>query len=234
MNPASRLLLNSSCTALLCCLFFVRQAAPLCRSCLKLMVDWKVGFILLVGLLSCTNKRPQPVDIKIAKTVPQNYKPTTDNYFSNHQDTLYYMQQYFTGFRYALFANGDTELVQSYFNGLEEGPQRKWYGNKQLAEEHFFINGKKEGLQQGWWADAKQKFIYHFSNDLFTDELKEWNAAGQLNRDFHYMNGQEEGSQKMWWDNGTIRANYVIRDGKKYGLIGLKICNNPYDSVTKK
>lgn len=89
-------------------------------------------------------------------------------------------------------------------------------------------------LIQGWWSDAKQKFTYHFSSDNFTGELKEWNAAGQLNKQFHYVNGQEEGSQKMWWDNGTVKANYVIRDGKKYGLIGLKICNNPYDTITKK
>ena len=98
----------------------------------------------------------------------------------------------------------------------------------------FFINGKNEGLQQAWWSNGKQKFIYHFADGLFAGELKEWNVEGQINKQFNYLAGQEEGSQKMWWDNGTIRANYVIKSGKKYGLIGLKLCNNPYDSLTKK
>ena len=69
---------------------------------------------------------------------------------------------------------------------------------------------------------------------LVNGELKEWMETGQPYRFFHYIKGYEEGSQKMWWSNGSIRANYVIKNGKRYGLLGLKICSNPYDSVIKK
>jgi hypothetical protein len=31
----------------------------------------------------------------------------------------------------------------------------------------------------------------------------------------------------MWWENGLIRANYVVKNGRRYGLIGLKLCVNP-------
>ena len=64
-------------------------------------------------------------------------------------------------------------------------------------------------------------------NDKYEGEFKEWYSSGLLGKDFHYVKGQEEGSQRLWWDNGTVRANYVIRDGKKYGLIGMKLCTNP-------
>lgn len=171
---------------------------------------------------------------KIAKTVPANYINETDTGFTNHQDTVYFNDVFFTGYRYALYATGDTAYLQSYFNGVEEGIQQKWYPNKQSEEKRFYINGKKEGIHRGWWPDGKQKFYFELYNNEYNGEFKEWYSSGLLGKDFHYANGQEEGSEKLWWENGSIRANYVIRDGKKYGFIGFKTCANPYDSVIKK
>jgi antitoxin component YwqK of YwqJK toxin-antitoxin module len=192
-------------------------------------------FVLIIVSCNRTNEakenKPEP---KIAKTVPANYVKSNDAGFVTHEDTVYCRDKYFTGYQFSLYPNADTEFVKSYFNGVEEGIQKKWYSNKQLAEERFYINGKKEGTHQGWWPDGKQKFIFEVLNDEYNGEFKEWFFSGLLAKQFHYVNGREEGSQRLWWDNGTVRANYVIRNGKKYGLIGLKICDNPYDSIIKK
>ncbi|HMC99448.1 MAG TPA: hypothetical protein VKH37_04815 [Ferruginibacter sp.] len=174
---------------------------------------------------------PEP---KIAKTVPQRYVNANDKAFSNHQDTVYYNDTMFTGFRYALYPKGDTAILQSYFNGVEEGFQRTWYPDHQLSEERFFINGKKEGVHKKWWPDGKQKMYFEAYDNEYNGEFKEWYSSGLLGKDFHYLNGHEEGSEKLWWDNGTVRANYVIRNGKKYGFIGLTLCKNPNDSIFKK
>ena len=195
--------------------------------------------VFLFILAACTGKKLDVTvapkrEIKIAKTVPANYVNAADKNFNNHQDTVYYGKHFFTGYRYGLYANGDTAVLQSYFNGVEEGFQRKWYPGKLLSDERFYINGKKEGIHQCWWPDGKQKMYYVAYNDEYSGEFKEWYFTGLLGKDFHYVNGQEEGSEKLWWDNGTIRANYVIRNGKKYGLLGLKTCMNPYDSIRKK
>jgi len=194
-----------------------------------------IFYFILFGIVSCSTKKnvlfKEP---KIAKTVPTNYVNAADSRFNKQQDTIYFAGQFFTGYRYTLYENGDTASLQSYFNGVEEGFQQQWYPNKQLAEKRFYINGKKEGIQQGWWPDGKQKFYFEADNDRYDGEFKEWYSSGLLGKDFHYVNGQEEGSEKLWWDNGSVRANYVIRDGKKYGLIGLKTCTNPYDSIIQK
>ena len=196
------------------------------------------GFIFFAMFVcfSCkdTQSKIPPEEPKIAKTVPSNYISYTDSGFVNHKDTVYHKGIFFTGYRFALYPNGDTASLQSYFNGVEEGFQKKWYPGKQTAEERFYINGKKEGTHQTWWPDGKQKFNFTAKNDAYEGEFKEWYASGQISKDFHYRNGQEEGSEKMWWSNGAVRANYVIRNGKKYGLIGLTLCNNPYDSIIKK
>ena len=184
--------------------------------------------------ISCNEKKEAIKEIKIAKTVPSNYVNVTDSNFSKHQDTIYYQQHFFTGFQFSLYPDTDTAFINSYFNGVEEGLQKKWYANEQLAEERFYINGKKEGTQKGWWPDGKPKFVFEAENDEYYGEFKEWYASGLLGKQFHYVDGQEEGSERLWWDNGTVRANYVIRNGRKYGLIGLKTCINPNDSINKK
>lgn len=192
------------------------------------------GYFLFIMCISCGNKQQPVTEIKIAKTVPTNYINVNDSDFSKHQDTVYYQQKYFTGYQFSLYNTGDTAFINSYFNGVEEGTQKKWYPNKQLAEERFYISGKKEGVHKGWWPDGKSKFFFEANSNEYNGEFKEWYATGLLCKQFHYTNGQEEGSQRLWWDNGTVRANYVIRNGKKYGLIGLKTCANPYDSIIKK
>ena len=165
---------------------------------------------------------------------PSVYINAADKDLTKHQDTIFYKDKFFSGNRYTLYSSGDTAALDSYFNGVEEGTQKKWYPNRQLQEERFYINGKKEGTHKGWWPDGKEKFLFTAYNDKNDGEFKEWYSSGLLAKFFHYKNGQEEGSERLWWDNGSVRANYVIRDGKKYGLIGLKTCVNPYDSITKK
>ncbi len=206
--------------------------------CVQQFNSGSIATLVFFALLICTScnekKAAIPAEPKIAKTVPAFYRNAHDSGFVNHQDTVYYGDHFFTGYRYALYENGDTAFLQSYFNGVEEGTQKKWYPNNQIAEERFYINGKKEGTHKTWWTDGKQKMIFEAFNDEYNGEFKEWYASGLLGKDFHYVNGQEEGSERLWWDNGAIRANYVIRNGKKYGFIGLKVCANPNDSINKK
>lgn len=207
---------------------------------MRIIAISKAGLFLILPAFfySCAGEKQdintRVPEVKIAKTVPLVYKAATDNNFSKHQDTVYYKDQFFSGYRFTLYANGDTAVLQSYFNGVEEGTQKKWYPHHQLQEERFYINGKKEGLHRGWWPDGKEKFAFTAYSNKNEGEFKEWYSSGLLQKFFHYKNGQEEGSQRLWWDNGSVRANYVIRDGKKYGLIGLKTCINPYDSIIKK
>lgn len=197
----------------------------------------KILIIIFWGLhiLSCnTPKDDFYEEPKIAKTVPLLYLKLGDSAFSRHQDTLYYQDKFYTGYVYDLFENKDTSLLKSYFNGVEEGLQKKWYTKDHLEEERFYINGKKEGLQQGWWPNGNPRFYFTAYNDEYSGEFKEWMENGLLVKWFHYNKGYEEGSQKLWWSDGKTRANYVIKKGRKFGLLGYRICENPYDSIIKK
>ena len=196
-------------------------------------------FIMLITffmgcLQSCIN---HSVDGQLKKPgiVPDLYYNAVDPLFRKSQDTLYLNEHLFSGYLYAMYNPTDTALIIGYLNGLQEGRTRKWYTNKQLCEERWYVQGGKEGVHRGWWEDGKPKFVYHFLNDEFEGLVTEWFNNGKLFRQFHYTKGYETGSQKMWWENGAIRANYVVTaDGQRFGLSGQKLCINAVAKVNAK
>jgi len=165
--------------------------------------------------------------------VPDIFTNIEDKGFSTIQDTLLFNNIKYSGIVYALYNPGDTAFYKSYYNGIEEGLQKKWYQNKQVAEIRWYHLGQKMGKHIGFWENGKSKFEFYFLNGEHHGIAKEWYQNGNLYRFFHYENGYEQGSQKMWWENGNIRANYEVRNGRRYGLIGLKLCMNQNDTLKK-
>lgn len=184
---------------------------------------------LFLTQLSCTKTTKDKVQLHQIADVKINIADTNFVYI---QDTVYYKQKHFTGYQFALHLNGDTALLKSFYNGLEEGFTRKWHTNKQLAEERFYLAGKKEGLHRAYWQSGRLKFEYHFLHDEFDGLCKEWYANGRIFKEFNYKAGHEEGSIKMFWENGKIKTNYIIKNGRRYGLLGTKNCINVADSVS--
>ena len=158
--------------------------------------------------------------------VPSRYECLSDVQFSHHQDTLYLGQKRYSGYAYSCSPAGDTLQLLGYVDGLEEGCQVKRYPGGALQEVRQYSAGKKNGVHTGYWDNGRKKFEFTIVDDFYEGNFKEWSRDGMLTKDFNYIHGMEAGSEKLWWNNGTIRANYVVRDGKKYGLIGLKLCRN--------
>ncbi|MGA9639036.1 toxin-antitoxin system YwqK family antitoxin [Flavobacterium sp.] len=192
-----------------------------------------IGLLPLLTFLffGCNQKIKQEEEsIRQAQKIPAVYKLVSNSDFNFKQDTLYFKNIKYSGKQYSLYPNKDTAFVKSYLNGMLEGVQKQWYPNKILAEKRLYIANKKEGVHKSWWENGKKRFKYHFYNDEFHGEVREWYETGQLFKIFHYTNGYEEGSERLWYEDGTVRANYVIKKGKKYGLIGIKLCKNPYET----
>jgi len=190
-------------------------------------------FILLFATL-CQYGCRQSVSTSTTESntaIPNRVNASTDLKFKFNQDTLYYDQKKYDGYVFKEYQKGDTALFVGYLNGLEEGLSKKWYSNKQIAEIRIYYRGKKIGIHKGYYENGNLKFEYHFIQGEHHGIAKEWYENGQEYKVFHYNMGYEEGSQKAWWENGVIRANYVVKNGRRYGLIGLKLCMNPEDSV---
>ena len=147
---------------------------------------------------------------------------------------MYLEEEPLTRTVYSLYpGTKDTASISIYHQGREDGKWRKYYANGQLKEERTYHNGKKTGVYAAWWDNARKQLEYHFDNDEYDGTCREWNYDGRLIKEMHYEKGHEQGSQKMYYDNGKVRANYMIIDGKRYGLLGTKNCVNVTDSVFK-
>ncbi|AWG20067.1 hypothetical protein FFWV33_00300 [Flavobacterium faecale] len=186
----------------------------------------------LVLVQSCQQKEVLIVERNPQKT-PALYTLATDEEFNFKQDTLYLKNSKYSGKQYMLYPSKDTAFVKSYLFGMLEGVQKQWYPNGRLAEQRLYVSNKKEGKHLGWWSNGSTKYNYEFYNDEYNGTVLEWYETGQLFKKFHYEQGHEEGSERLWYQDGSVRANYVIKKGKKYGLIGIKLCKNPNEKVPK-
>jgi antitoxin component YwqK of YwqJK toxin-antitoxin module len=190
-------------------------------------------FFATLLMVSC-NKKEISAPKRHPQEVPSVYTLGSDEGFHFDQDTLYFKTEKYSGKQFMIYPNKDTAYVKSYLYGMLEGIQKQWYSNGVLAEKRLYISNKKEGKHEGWWENGKPKYRYQFFNDEYHGEVLEWYNSGQLFKKFHYENGYEEGSERLWYEDGSVRANYVIKKGKKYGLIGIKLCKNPNETVTEK
>lgn len=137
-----------------------------------------------------------------------------------------------TGLLYQTTPTGDTIFSTVFLNGKEHGTSKRFFANGQQEELRYFTNGKKEGVHEGWYPNGKIRFRSEFMDDEFHGNVKQWAENGQLIRNLNYENGHEFGTQQVWDINGKIKTNYIIKNGRRYGLLGSKNCVNVGDSVS--
>lgn len=143
--------------------------------------------------------------------------------------------QPFTGIIYSLQPNQtDTAEIVSFNQGHEDGLWKKFYLENTLAEQRYFSNGKKVGDYVAYWPNRKIKLLYHFKDGEYEGNCREWSPSGSLMASMNYKKGYEDGHQLQYYDDGKVKANYMIINGRRYGLLGTKNCVNVTDSVFKK
>lgn len=156
-----------------------------------------------------------------------------ENVNSFAKSGIFYVEDtIFSGTMYGLFPDTkDTAFVQSYLEGKEHGTWMQFYPNGELKEVRHFRHGQKQGDYTGWWMGGQKRLSYHFVDGEYQGTCCEWNQSGILIKKMTYQQGYEVGPQQMWYGDGKIKANYVMKDGRRFGLLGTKNCNNVSDSI---
>lgn len=175
-----------------------------------------IVYFLIFSFFSCQEKQNSEV-VQVVKSGDENLQLTNG--------TLLYNNVPFTGVFKHYDALNKTNNETHYAAGYKEGLEVKKYDGGIIAEERFYKKGLKRGIHKGFWEDGSQKFEFGFNEKgSYEGSFREWYRNGQLVKQFNFVNGKENGSQKMWQPNGKIRANYVVKNGERFGLIGLKKC----------
>jgi antitoxin component YwqK of YwqJK toxin-antitoxin module len=185
-----------------------------------------IYLIICCLFLSCKNvsTQKQP-DFKFSQT---------EGNFHQENGLMFNGTSLYSGMIYNFYPQTiDTLNITGYANGKENGAWKQFYPNGKLIEIREFVNGSKEGKHIGWWENGNKKFESNFINSEYEGAYQEWNRGGQLILSLNYRKGYEDGKQQMFYDNGKVRSNYIIKDGRRYGLLGTKNCINVSDSIFK-
>jgi antitoxin component YwqK of YwqJK toxin-antitoxin module len=184
-------------------------------------------FILLAIFFGC--KTPENPVIHSLMLLNKN-----EQQFTMQNGLLLVSKQPYSGTMFTLFAGTtDTAEIENYLNGKEDGEWKKFYPSKKIKEKRYFANGQKTGEYNAWWQNGNKQLQYIFLSGEYEGTCKEWSETGILNKIMNYKAGHEDGPQQWWYDNGKIKANYIIKDGRRYGLLGTKNCINVSDSIFK-
>ncbi len=138
---------------------------------------------------------------------------------------LFYRNLPFNGLLVSGHDDTSFKMKLQYIDGRKDGYEKQWYANGVLSQSRWYSKGLKIGNHLGWWEDGTQKFDYWYNEKGEHDgSRREWYKNGQLILDFNYLNGKETGRQRTWTETGKTRANYEVKNGERFGLIGLKKC----------
>lgn len=121
-------------------------------------------------------------------------------------------------------AEGRTLSIAAYVDGLRNGVDRGWWPDGAPRWERAYEEGLETGVHRGWWPDGTLAFERPYADGRLDGVVREWFPDGSRYREATYAAGHESGSQRMWWEDGTVRAAYVVRDGRRWGRIGSKGC----------
>ncbi len=179
--------------------------------------------LLLLLLTACSSPMKQ------ADTVLLN---RDDSQLRLVNGLLYVADKPVTGIVFALFpTTADTAERAGYLAGREHGIRVQYYPGGKLREQRAYDRGQKVGDYVAWWENGRKQLHYHFADDEYEGTCREWNENGLLIQEMNYRAGHEEGTQKLFYNDGKVRANYTIINGRRYGLLGTKNCVNVSDSV---
>ena len=144
---------------------------------------------------------------------------------------LFYRDAPLNGFVLDYYEDGNLKSKTTYIKGKKHGTSHHRYQNGSIKEIREYAENNKVGYHRGYWPNGNLKFTYHFKDGMHHGVAREWFVHGQMFKQFNFVEGREDGSQKMWTEDGAIRANYVVKDGRRYGLIGLKNCKSVSDET---
>jgi antitoxin component YwqK of YwqJK toxin-antitoxin module len=118
-------------------------------------------------------------------------------------------------------------LMLASLAACERNPERvvtTRYANGQIAEVRSYARGEKTGTHRGWWANGAPKFECRYDDGAAVGTCREWYANGRLAAIHRFQRGAEAGLQQGWSDTGRPQFSYVMRDGRRYGLLGALNC----------
>jgi hypothetical protein len=147
----------------------------------------------------------------------------TDSLLRFRNGLYYYNQSLLSGSIVEYYQDKKIHRYSEYLNGKQEGDQLIYFSNGKISEKRYYENGEKAGTHTGFWENGHIRFEYHFENGQYEGDFKQWYRTGKPYTSIRYRNGIEE-QGKGWRENGKIYMSYVMKEGRRYGMMNPNLC----------
>lgn len=105
-------------------------------------------------------------------------------------------------------------------------------GGDTLMIDRFDREGKRDGYQEGWYADGAKRYSYHYLNGRLQGSAKEWYADGTLMLDHKYASSPGGGEPKLtegiYYNEKGKDYEFVAADGKdkKKAMLEIEVASH--------
>ena len=121
------------------------------------------------------------------------------------------------------YPNGQVAGRDQYSEGKQHGLSETYYDNGHAQTKRWYLKGEKDSIHTGWWPNGNKRFEYHFRQGQYQGLFTEWYESGKPLQLIVYDEGREM-SGKGWRENGKLYMNYVMNNGRRYGLSNANPC----------
>ena len=182
----------------------------------------KFALILLVTAVACsgTENRAGSKSLAFASTDSVRLPDTA---FQIKNGLAFHRQKMFNGSTVEYYSSDNLKLSVAYAGGLEQGYTHAFYESGQPEYERNYNQGEKDGIHTGWWANGNKRFEYHFAKGVYNGDFTEWYEDGKTAKIIQYKDGKETAG-KGWRNNGKPYMNFIVKDGRRYGLVNAQLC----------
>lgn len=187
-----------------------------------------VYLLIFVTIISCAHDRKSSEEL-----IPALSVESTDT--SLHFTNGYWFKSGlpFSGNIVHRYEDGKINERTGYYNGKEEGWSYAFFDNSLVSEKRYYHLGEKDSVHSGWWQNGKPRFVYHFKTGVYNGYFTEWYGSGAIYKEIYYVDGKEDRA-KGWRENGKVYMNFIVKEGRRYGLENSNLCFTVrQDSLTK-
>lgn len=75
-----------------------------------------------------------------------------------------------------------------------------------------------------FWPNGKLRRAFGLSEGVRDGEYRTFTIDGKPYELKHFSRGREDGLQQAWDDRGELYLNYVVKNGRRYGMVNAKPC----------
>lgn len=128
-------------------------------------------------------------------------------------------------------------IIQTWANGLREGPVAATWDNGTRAAEGVYARDRREGVWRFWYRSGRALSIGTFAAGLATGAYEEWWDGDQRRVRATYLAGAFDGRYESWWATGRPREDGRYDAGRRVGVwtytdVDGRVTTTDHDRVT--